>query len=525
MIETGVGVKARGTMKTNFLLFLACFTIVFASEGIHLPDPPSAKDEGYVINFNEVTMAEFVRFVSRIAGVNFVFNEKDLDYAVNVVSGKPLKARRVLDLLFNLLEEYGQQAIAKNGYFVIKEIVPEPEPITQELPQVQISLPPADKFHVYKLQYHEGAEILDNIKQIAHQIKNQPGTSPELLATIGSMQWVKATNSLLYSGPPSAIMRLNNLIDTLDTPLRQVFIEVLVVETNVRNSLEFGVDWAAGGKLGNNLGFGMGEIGVGPKGRSFAKTFQGINAQNTPAGPSQTPLGRGFDLSVIGDIILHKGKTFFTLGTLVSALEQMGGSKIMLNQKIITQDNKPSNIFVGENIPFTGSIVETIGSSQQTTANIEYRDVGVALNIKPRLGKQDIITLEISEEISQALPNRFGKGDNSDGILTTKTNMLTSAHVPDQSFLVLSGMVKNSTNKQKSGLPCLGGLPLIGSLFSKTTKEDDKKAILVFVRPQIINSIDDFKRITGEQQAICTEMNPQADIEAAMQALQKESIQ
>ncbi|HPE85013.1 MAG TPA: hypothetical protein PLO43_02395, partial [Chlamydiales bacterium] len=222
-------------------------------------------------------------------------------------------------------------------------------------------------------------------------------------------------------------------------------------------------------------------------------------------------------------IILHKGKTFLTLGTLVSALEQEGSSKVMLNQKIITQDNKTSNIFCGENIPFTGSVVNTVGAAQQTTANIEYRDVGVSLNIKPRLGKQDIITLEITEEISQAEPNRFSRGDNSDGILTTKTNMLTSAHVPDQSFLVLSGMVKNTSTKRKTGLPCLGGLPIVGSLFSKTNDDEDKKAILVFVRPQIINSIDDFNRITAQNQAVCTELSTEPNLEGAMRALQEAS--
>ena len=507
-------------MKKLICLICSLSTLLLAGDAISLPDQP-APEEGYVINFTEVSMAEFVRFVSKIAKVNFVFNEEDLAYAVNVISGKPTHPDKVLDLLIGLLGEYGQTVMPKNGYYVIKNMEPEPEPeVAIELPPIVIT-PPADKFHVYKLQYHEGAEILDTVKQIAHQIKSQPGTSPQLLSTIDSMQWVKATNSLLFSGQPEGVDKLSTLIDSLDTPLRQVFIEVLAIETSVKNSLEFGVDWAAGGKLKDALGFGMGEIGVGPKGRSFASTFQGINAKNTPAGPSQTPLGRGFDLSIIGDIILHKGKTFLTLGTLVSALELDGASKVMLNQKIITQDNKASNIFVGENIPFTGSVVNTVGASQQTTANIEYRDVGVALNIKPRLGKEDIITLEISEEISQAEPNRFSRGDNSDGILTTKTNMLTSAHVPDQSFLVLSGMVKNSSCKRKTGIPCLGSLPLVGSLFSKTTDEEDKKAILVFVRPQIINSIDDFKRITTQNQAICTEMSPEPNLEKAIHALQE----
>ena len=481
-----------------------------------------ANDDGYIINFNEVTMAEFVRFVSRIAKVNFIFDEAKLAFPVNVISGKPASPEQVFDLLMHLLENYNQEIEQKSGYYLIREKKEEviiqlpPPPPEEPLP------PPPDKFHVYKLQYHEGAEMLDTLKQIGHQIKNQPGTSPELLATIGSMQWVKATNSILYSGPQESVNRLSSLIDSLDTPLRQVFIEVLVIETNVRNSLEFGVDWAAGGKIKDMLGFGIGDVN-GAKGRSFANSFQGVNGSNPPSGPNQTPFGRGFDLSVIGDILLHKGKTFLTLGTLVSALEADGNSKIMLNQKIITQDNKDSSIFMGENIPFAGSKIETVGNNQQTTSNIEYRDVGVSLNIKPRLGKQDIITLEISEEISQAEPNRFGRGDGNDGILTTKTNMLTSAHVPDQSFLVLSGMVKNSTAKKRTGIPCLGGLPIIGSLFSKKTTDDDKKAILVFVKPQIINSIDDFKRVTKQQQAICSDITPEPNLDKALQILQEDA--
>lgn len=491
---------------------------LLSAEPIQLKEPQAPTDDGYIINFNEVTMAEFVRFVSRIAKVNFIFEESELTYPVNVVSGKASTPEEVLDLLIHLLEGYGQTVESKNGYYLIKEK-------DFDTPTVKAAAlePLQDKFHVYKLQYHEGAEMLDTIKQIAHQIQGQPGTSDDLLKTINTMQWVKATNSILYSGPAPAVDKLNALVDSLDTPLRQVFIEVLVVETGVRGSLEFGVDWAAGGKIKDALGFGMGEIGAGPKGRSFAKNFQSVNASNSPSGPNQTPLGRGFDLSIIGDIILHKGKTFFSLGSLVSALEMDHKSKILLNQKIITQDNKPSSIFMGENIPFTGSVVETVGNSQQTTANIEYRDVGVSLNIRPRLGKQDIITLEICEEISQAEPNRFARGDTNSGILTSKTNMLTNVHVPDQSFLVLSGMVKNTQTKRKSGLPCLGGLPIVGAAFGNQSKDEEKKAILVFVRPQIINSIDDYKRITKEQQAIASDIAPEHDLQRALELLQDPS--
>jgi len=506
------------------ILFLLSLTSALCANPIRIEEPPQKPDDGYIINFNEVSMAEFVRFVSRIAKVNFIFEESELSYPVNVVSGKPTQPSEVLDLLLHLLDSYGQTVEKKNGYYLIKEkegVVP----LVDGGPKIQINLPPqpADKFHVYKLQYHEGAEILDTVKQIAHQIQGQPGSSPQLLQTINTMQWVKATNSILFSGPQSAVDRLCTLVDSLDTPLRQVFIEVLVVESGVRGSLEFGVDWATGGNYKNQVGFGAGEFGLGPKGRSFANSFQGVNASNPPSGPSQTPFGRGFDLSIIGDIILHKGKTFFTIGSLVSALETDNKSKILLNQKIITQDNKPSHIFMGENIPFHGSTIETMGQKLQTTSNIEYRDVGVSLKIRPRLGKQDIITLEIEEEISQAEPNRFARGDSASGILTSKTNMMTNVHVPDQSFLVLSGMVKTTETKRKSGLPCLGGLPVIGAAFGKQSTDEDKKAILVFVRPQIINSIDDYKRITKQQQAICTDIAPEHDISKALEILQQDT--
>ena len=75
---------------------------------------------------------------------------------------------------------------------------------------------------------------------------------------------------------------------------------------------------------------------------------------------------------------------------------------------------------------------EITGSNQQTTSNIEYRDIGVSLSITPLIGEQDIITLDIAEEITEATPNLFASTHGVQGIQTTKPNMVTKAHVPDQ---------------------------------------------------------------------------------------------
>jgi type III secretion protein C len=374
------------------------------------------------------------------------------------------------------------------------------------------------EFFVYKLQYHEGPEIEESLKKIAADLRNQPDAPINLINAIQSLQWVKATNSLLCSSDPDTLEKLRRLVESLDIPLRQVFIEVLVIETDVKKSMEFGLQWAAGGQLHNKMGFGFGNFApANGQAGSFAKTMQGINATNTPTGLNQLPLVPGFDLGVIGDMIMHKGKSYLTLGSLVSALQLDGNSTIVLNQKIITQDNKNSTIFVGDNIPFTGSVVQTVGQSQQTTANIEYRDIGVSLSITPRLGEGDIITLNLNEEITESVENDpVNSNSQVNGIRTTKTNMATHVHVPDKHFLVLSGMIRNSKAQHKAGLPCLGGLPVIGALFSKTKKQDEKRNVIIFVRPHIIHSFEDYQRLTQHQEDVYRSQSDSKDFNAGV---------
>lgn len=448
--------------------------------------PVSIKQAGYTINFHDVAMSELIRFVSKITETPFIFDDTQLDFNVSISSGKEVSPSEVLGLLFHLLQKHNVRVTENEGYYYLERRVPKTMAVRtlakNAKPRYSQTKKSNNEFTVYKLQYNKGEALLNALKH-----SNFSGDK-NLDEAIRSLQWIETTNSILISGSPDAVDKLETIIESLDQPQKQVFIEVLVVETNVKNGLEFGIKWGAGGKLKDHLGFATGSING-----EFAKTFKGINATNTPQGPSQIPLSRGFDLGVIGDIILHKGKTFFSLASLISALEHDHDSRIILNQKIITQDGKLSHIFNGDNIPFTGSVVETIGAAQQTTSNIEYRDVGVTLNITPLLGNDNIITLDITEEITEAEHSQ-----TNGGIRTRKTNMATRAHVPDDSFLFLSGMTKDKKVKRKSGLPCLGGIPWIGALFSETKTEVEKRNILIFVRPRIVNNPEEYKALSNE---------------------------
>lgn len=504
--------------------------VVLTSEEAAPPPTTNDSAQGVTINFRNVPIQEFIRFVSRISNVNFIYDHKDLQFNISLSYGKPVAPTNILRALIHMLRVRGMFVMEQDGYYVIHNnekaqllVDTGKIDINQLAASTDIALLPFElsqrEFMVHKLQYQQGSDVEGAIKKIGQDMQTQPDAPHKLLRAIQSLQWVKATNSLLASGDEVTMAALKKLIESIDVPLKQVFIEVLVIETDVRGSLDFGLEWAASGTWDNRLGVGIGNFVPSRGGTSpFGSTMQSNGPGVIPSGLSQIPLAGGFNLGVIGNMILHKGKSFFSLGSLVSALQVDGNSSIVLNQKIITQDNKNSKIFVGDNIPFTGSVTQTVGASQQTTSNIEYRDVGVSLSITPMLGEDNIITLEIKQEITEALPEMGPANSLSDvgGIRTTKTDMSTQVHVPDQHFLVLTGMMRNHQAKRKSQIPCLGGLPLIGAAFSKNTRNDDKKNVIVYVRPQIIHSIEEYKKITQNQEDLFRRESLPADFDRAL---------
>ncbi len=78
--------------------------------------------------------------------------------------------------------------------------------------------------------------------------------------------------------------------------------------------------------------------------------------------------------------------------------------------------------------------------------------------------------------------------------------METRVHVPNNHFVALSGMINDTKTHYKTGLPCLGGLPVIGALFSENDRSAQKNNIIVFVRPQIVTTYQEYKEITEHQQ-------------------------
>ncbi len=403
-------------------------------------------EENYSCNFSKIPLGELIRYVGKVVEVNFIADEKLLDFDVVFMSNKGSSPDAVLADLFTLLGEYNLEASKKGESYLIRKI---PEEKKEEKEERE------SEFDLYKLKYHSGEEILTHLKDSSGGLNDKNFSDTALIATIKNLQWVKASNTLFFSATKETSLRLKALIEKLDTPPKQVYVEVLVIETDVNKGHNFGVSW-----------------------------------QNTPSkdilAACKDSLVGGINMGIVGDAIVNGKQIFSELTSFIRYIQSDTETSIVLNQKILARENKLSTIFEGDSVPFAGSIIELHGNNQRTTSNIEYKDIGVMLNIIPMISDTGIITLSIDEKITESHDHLIDGSTNLSGIKTSKTQMTTEAHVPNNHFLVLSGMSRKVKTTKKSGIPLLSSLPWIGGLFSSEKEVEVKKSLLIFVRPCII---------------------------------------
>lgn len=360
--------------------------------------------------------------------------------------------------------------------------------------------------YLYKLQFLKGEKIEIALQDIGASLAKTGLANADLISTINSMQWIEPNNSLLFVGTPSSIEKVKEFLRTLDRPLRQIFLEVLVIQTSLSNSLNFGVQWGVNGINGQTL---FGNAGLFDGNNLFAPNFVFPQVNNIP-GVVQPNLALtpGFNLGVIGNLLTHNGQVFASIGALLQALQTEIQTKVLLNPKIVTEDNNTAQIFVGQNIPFTTANVQIQAANNSTGFNIDYRDVGVLLEITPYLGSSDIVTLDIHQEINNvdttgsnnsAVPTVPNQIDGFPIPTTNKILTTTRVHVPHNYFLIISGQINEQRTYVRQGLPCLGCLPVVGAAFSQQQSSIVKQNVIIFIHPKIIDTRYDIAQITDEQ--------------------------
>ena len=449
--------------------------------GLLLPLTPRAESGGssserVSLDFNDVELSVFVRFISELTGKNFVLDDvvKKAGGKISVYSPAKVTHDQAYSMFVAALEVSRLAVITKGN---VNQIVAMGE------------IPPERGVFVYKLKNANAtdlAAILTNLVARSQTVaQTAPGARP-LFRPLSEFEAPvqvfadKATNSIIISSTKSAYTKLQSVIRDLDTKRRQVFVEAVILEVQVDRLREIGTDplqVLAAGQSGSTRALG------------------GLNrAPEDLASVAQTILGiaSGGSVSVLNSINI---RAFMHL------LMSLTDTNILSTPQVLAADNQKAKIVVGENVPFpTG---QAQGITGGTLVTIERKDVGVTLEITPQVLEDDLIRLEIKQEITalQPGPQTIGVGTSSVpvGPTTTKRSMETTTIAKDMQTLVIGGLVRDNILITENKIPFFGDIPLLGWLFRSQSRQTNKFNLLVFLTPQIVRDETDMVELNARK--------------------------
>jgi len=264
-------------------------------------------------------------------------------------------------------------------------------------------------------------------------------------------------NALIFQGDPAEWERLLPLIRQMDKEARQVMIEMTIAEVTLDDNEEFGVNWFAKngfGRFNGRLNFG---------------TLPSTNG----GGP-----GLSYLLDVAGES-----------RALLKAFGEDSRVSILSTPRLMVKSGEEASIDVGTEVP---TITARQTSPQQVDGNtgllqsIQYRKTGIILSVKPTVYSDDRVDIELSQEVSEALP--LGDDDTTGSPSIFNRSVKTSLSLRDGGSIVLGGLISNRQTSSDNGIPYIKDVPLLGNLFKSQSRKKNRTELVIMIVPYIIGS-------------------------------------
>ncbi|XXF75974.1 type II secretion system secretin GspD [Myxococcaceae bacterium GXIMD 01537] len=432
-----------------------------------------------------------------------------------------------------LAQQAGQEA---GGAVTLSQLIPDErtnklivvaspaafERIQQIVREVDVPISNEGRINVYYLENANAEELASTLQNLAQGTANRPRTptpqqvpgvprpagtaSAELFAGEVKISADKGTNALVIIASQSDYRNLVRVIQQLDRPRQQVFVEAVIMEVNLDRNAEYGINLHTGYTLTAD-----GKTIPGLVGTKYTKT-------GAPPSFSLANLAGfgGFLAGLQGPVVpeLQKlGIDIPSFGVVLHALQQSSDVNVLSTPHILTTNNEEAEITVGQNVPFqagfTPSSLGGLGTGTGTTtggtnasllgalgglgslyAPITRQNVELKLTVKPQINESDYIRLVITEQTEE-----IASTDPVLGPTTSRRSAKTTVVAKDNETVVIGGIMQDRTIESVSKVPVLGDIPLVGHLFRETTRRKTKTNLLLFLTPYIIRDTEDFRRI------------------------------
>jgi type II secretory pathway component GspD/PulD (secretin) len=300
-------------------------------------------------------------------------------------------------------------------------------------------------------------------------------------------------NALLIKTTPRGYLSLLETIKKLDVQPKQVLIEVLIAEITLDDSTQFGIEWLLKSSVQtSNRDYDFDLIG------GFTDKNSGRLQYNTDTNRFQFPAD--------ADQILAQPANAFAnilaprkFNILVTAAASSGRLNVLASPNILALDNKEAKIEISDEVPVATAITQPIagaGTTVNTTSQVQFKSAGTILTVTPHINDKKQVTLKLVQEVS-AVGNVYKiGGEDFQGF--TQRKATTTAIVQDGHTLVLGGIINETKQTTRNGLPFLSDIPVMGYLFGSTTNTHSRKELILMVTPHVISNYAEADDLTRE---------------------------
>ena len=323
-------------------------------------------------------------------------------------------------------------------------------------------------------------------------LDTQPVDTTPTEATVGNNKLIadQRNNTIILLGGQEAKDKVFEVLDQLDVRSPQVIIRTVIGELSLNDGKEFGLNYLLRSNRGSILSnFNASQLPTGAA-TPAASPSTGTSDTTTSALNTFTTLASGVasGFSGVGGII-SIGRSF---DIILSALESTSRFKTISRPMIFTSNNKKAIIASGQEIAVpTQSLSTTTGtvSGAGLATNVDYKDVTLQLEVVPLINSDHEITLDILQKIDNVVA---GSSTTVGGAVvpTIATRYLKSTvSAPNNSTIVLGGLITEDDNVTDNAIPYLNKIPLIGKLlFTTHTRNADRNELIILMHPEVVNT-------------------------------------
>lgn len=296
-----------------------------------------------------------------------------------------------------------------------------------------------------------------------------------------------ATNSLVVIASGSDYAALKAVLQRLDIPRRQVYVEATIAEISVADSSSFG----AGVNIAEN---GIGQLGGFIDGQVIdSKTLTSLvsTAGGVTGLVAGFTAGKKVNVAGIGEISSVSG--------LLRALQTSNQANILHQPQILTSDNEKADISIKQKVPAGKTSTVVSGTTPTTSETVQFEDLTTKLIITPQLGRNsDLVKLKVEQTYDDFEPSSTPDGSTK-SISTTSRTTTTVVTARSGDTVAIGGLQSVRWEDTNGKFPLLGDLPLIGVFFRSFAKKMTRKNLIVFLTPRIINEYSDLIKLTNSQ--------------------------